>query len=102
MGCCAKRNKVKFHQCDLSGPLTVSWRCTTAIKILGEVFAQDASSVGRSLARRTGNEAATLGARGAKIKLRSNNGVAPVYFKQPQLLISIHVVLVAGTMWIFF
>lgn len=38
MGCCAKRNKVTFHQCDLSGPLTVSWRCTTAIKILGEVF----------------------------------------------------------------
>lgn len=38
MGCCAKRNKVKFHLCGLSGPLTVSWRCTTAIKILGEVF----------------------------------------------------------------
>lgn len=37
MGCCAMRNKVKFHQCDLSGPLTVRWRCTTAIKILEEV-----------------------------------------------------------------
>lgn len=41
MGRCAKGKKLKFLLCCLSGPLTVSWRCTTVIKTLGEVFTED-------------------------------------------------------------